>query len=78
MSEYQYYEFIAIDRRLTQSELAELRQVTSRATISPTRLQNVYNWGNFKGDPQKLMEKYYDVFFYLASWGTHRFMIRLP
>ncbi|MBI4320135.1 MAG: hypothetical protein HY675_16725 [Chloroflexi bacterium] len=78
MSEYQYYEFLAIDRPLSQSEMAELRRLSSRATITSTRLQNVYNWGNFRGDPDVLMEKYFDVFLYLANWGTHQFMVRLP
>ena len=35
MSEYQYYEFQAIDRPLTKPEMAELRALTSRATITP-------------------------------------------
>jgi hypothetical protein len=46
MSEYQYYEFQAVDRLLTQREMAELRALSARATITPTRFTNVYNWGN--------------------------------
>lgn len=61
MSEYRYYEFLAIDRPLSQSEMAELRQLTTRATITPTRLQNVYHYGDFKGDPDVLMENYFYV-----------------
>jgi hypothetical protein len=78
MSEYQYYEFQAVDRPLTQAEMAELRALTTRATITPTRLQNVYHWGDFKGDPLALMERCFDAFVYVANWGTHRFMVRLP
>lgn len=33
MSEYQYYEFAAIDRPLTRTEMAELRAVSTRAVI---------------------------------------------
>jgi hypothetical protein len=51
MSEYQYYEFQAIDRPLTKQEMAEVRSLSTRATITPTRFVNVYHWGNFKGDP---------------------------
>ncbi|MDH3316099.1 MAG: hypothetical protein OER43_10075 [Gammaproteobacteria bacterium] len=40
MSEYQYYEFQAIDRPLTQSQMRELRSVSTRATITPTRFVN--------------------------------------
>ena len=78
MSEYQYYEFQAVDRPLTPSEVSELRALSTRATITPTRLQNVYHWGDFKGDPRVLMERYFDAFVYVANWGTHRFMLRLP
>lgn len=78
MSEYQYYEFQAIDRPLTQEELVELRALSTRATITPTRFQNVYRWGDFKGDPLKLLERYFDVFVYVANWGTTQLMLRLP
>ncbi len=78
MSEYQYYEFLAIDRPLTKEQQAELRSLSSRATITSTRFQNVYHWGGFRGDPEKLMERYFDAFVYVANWGTREFMIRLP
>ncbi len=52
MSEDQYYEFQAVDRSLTSSEMAELRGLTSCASITPTRLQNTYHYGDFRGtDP---------------------------
>lgn len=78
MSEYQYYEFQAIDHPLTQSQMRELRGYSTRATITPTRFVNEYHWGNFKGDPTVWIEKYFDAFFYLANWGTRDFMLRLP
>jgi hypothetical protein len=78
MSEYQYYEFQAVDRPLTREQMAELRAITSRATITPTHLVNVYHWGNFKGDPRRLVEQCFDAFVYVANWGSHRFMLKLP
>ncbi len=78
MSEYQYYEFQAIDRPLTKREMGELRSFSSRATITPTRFVNHYEWGSFKGNPSAWMEKYFDAFLYLANWGTHELMLRLP
>ena len=50
MSEYQYYEFQAIDRRLTEKEMQELRGYSSRARITPTSFVNEYSFGSFKGD----------------------------
>jgi hypothetical protein len=78
MSEYQYYEFQAVDRPLTEREMGELRACSSRATITATRFVNHYEWGSFKGNPSAWMEKYFDAFLYLANWGTHELMIRLP
>ncbi len=78
MSEYQYYEFQAIDRRLSPQEMATLRALSSRAHITPTSFTNFYNWGDFKGDPKALVEQYFDAFLYLANWGTRRLMLRLP
>jgi len=78
MSEYQYYEFRAVDRPLTQKQMAELRSCSSRASISPDSFVNEYNWGDLKGDPDRWMEKYFDAFLYLANWGTRRLMLRVP
>ncbi|MHB8874024.1 MAG: hypothetical protein ACYC8T_10095 [Myxococcaceae bacterium] len=78
MSEYQYYEFQAIDRALTERETATLRGFSSRATITPTRFVNNYSYGSFKGNTSEWMAKYFDAFLYLANWGTHQFMLRLP
>ena len=78
MSEYQYFEFQAVDRPLDERQMRELRAVSSRAVITPTSFTNEYNWGNFKGSPDKWMEKYFDAFLYLANWGTRRFMLRFP
>jgi hypothetical protein len=78
MSEYQYYEFLAIDRPLSRDEMAELRALSTRAHITPVSFTNEYNWGDFKGDPKKLMQRYFDAHVYVANWMTAIFMIRLP
>ncbi|MGA2451247.1 MAG: hypothetical protein ABTD50_21520 [Polyangiaceae bacterium] len=78
MSEYQCYEFVALDRPLTSEQMAELRAISTRAEITPTRFWNEYQWGNLKADPAKLMERYFDAHMYFANWGTHRLMLRLP
>ncbi len=78
MSEYQCYEFLAVDRPLTGREMRELRAVSSRAVITATRFTNHYEWGTFKGDPRAWMERYFDAFLYFANWGTRELMLRLP
>jgi hypothetical protein len=78
VSEYQYYEFTAVDRPLTTREQGELRSLSTRADITATSFVNTYQWGDFKGDPRQLMERYFDAHLYLANWGTRRLMLRLP
>jgi hypothetical protein len=78
MSEYQYYDFRAMDRALTKVEIAELRSVSTRAAITSTSFTNHYEWGDLKANPLKLLEKYFDTFLYVANWGTRDFYLRLP
>jgi len=78
VSEYQCYEFLALDRRLTAQEMADLRSISTRAEITPTRFWNEYQWGDLKADPAKLLARYFDMHLYFANWGTRRLMFRLP
>jgi hypothetical protein len=78
MSEYQYYEFLAIDRPMNENEINELRALSTRATITPVSFTNYYNWGDFKDNPDKLMQRYFDAHVYVANWMTVIFMVRLP
>src|SRR3546814_16255345 len=72
MSEYQYYEFQAIDRPLDRAAQEALRSISSRARISASSFTNHYEWGDLKGDPCKLMEQWFDLHLYLTNWGTRR------
>jgi hypothetical protein len=78
VSEYQYYEFRAIDRTLSGREVAALRRASTRAEITPASFVNFYEWGDLKAEPSVWMEKYFDAFLYLANWGTHQLMLRFP
>jgi hypothetical protein len=78
MSEYQYYEFLAVERPLDQRQQAEVRALSTRARVTATSFTNEYHWGNFRGDPRTMMERYYDAHLYLTNWGTHQVMLRLP
>lgn len=78
MSEYQYYEFAAIDRPLTDDEMAALRAVSTRGAITPSGFVNHYEWGGLKADPLDWMQRYFDAFVHLADWAHCRFALRLP
>jgi hypothetical protein len=78
MSEYQYYEFQAIDRPLSREEIQTLRGYSTRARITTTSFTNEYSFGSFKGDADMWMVKYFDAFVHVANWGTRLLMFRLP
>ncbi len=78
MSEYQYYEFQAIDRPLGEADVRALEGLSTRARITATSFVNHYNWGDFGGNPRNMMERWFDLHLYLANWGTRRLMIRVP
>jgi hypothetical protein len=61
MSEYQYYEFRAIDRSLTDRQMQELRATSTRAAISRTSFSNHYEYGDLKANPRDLVVKYFDA-----------------
>jgi hypothetical protein len=69
---------VAIDRPLDERQLDEVRALSTRAHITPTSFENTYEWGDFRGDPRVLMERYYDAFLYLANWGTRWLSFRVP
>ncbi|WP_030172884.1 hypothetical protein [Streptomyces sp. NRRL S-813] len=78
MSEYQYYEFQALDRPLSGEDQEQLRAVSARARITATSFTNTYNWGDLSADPRRMVERYFDAHLYVTNWGTHRLMLRLP
>lgn len=77
MSEYQYYEFAAIDGPVSDEGLRYARGCSSRAEVSRLSWRNVYHFGSFKGSEATLL-KYYDAHFYLANWATARLVLALP
>jgi hypothetical protein len=78
LSEYQYYEFLALDAPLSIKAQAEVRALSTRARITATSFVNEYHWGDFRGRPDLMMERHYDAHLYMANWGTRRVMFRLP
>jgi hypothetical protein len=71
-------ELVAIDRPLDERQLGEVRTLLTRARITPTSFVNTYEWGNFRGNPSVLMERYYDALLYLTNWGTRWLSFRVP
>lgn len=78
MSEYQYYEFQTIDRPLTEHERAEIGELSSRVALTPTQAVFTYQFGDFRGDPEKVLARYFDAMLYLANWGIRQLLFRFP
>lgn len=78
MSEYQYYEFRAIDRPLTDAEQTAVRALSSRVEPSRTRAVFTYSYSNFRSDPLKVLEQYFDALLYVANWGSKQLAFRFP
>jgi len=78
MSEYQYYEFRAIDRPLTETQKSKISALSSRAHVTSHRASFAYNYGDFRGNPEQLMRDYFDAMVYVTNWGSRRLMFRIP
>ncbi|WP_093413958.1 hypothetical protein [Saccharopolyspora flava] len=78
MSEYQYYEFLAVERPLSDDEQAEVRELSEVAFVDETSFVAFYEQGSFRGDPDVLVESYYDAHLHVTNWSTRRLMLRIP
>lgn len=78
MSEYQYHEWQTVDRPLTNEEIAAVNRLSSHIEVSPTRAVVTYHWSDFRHDPEEVLLRYFDAYFYLANWGTLHLMFRFP
>jgi hypothetical protein len=78
MSEYQYYEFQALDRPLSSEDQAYIRTLSSRVQLTATQAQFVYHYGDFRGQPKEVLDRCFDMMAHVASFGVRQLMIRFP
>lgn len=78
MSEYQYYELCSLHSPLSPAARKEMQSLSSRVQVGTHNASYVYNYGDFRGKAEALLLKYFDVFFYIANWGTIRLMFKYP
>src|SRR5687767_3728733 len=78
MSEYQYYEFRAIDLPLTDRQMRELRAISTRAAISRASFSNHYTYGDLTANPRDLLVRYFDASLYFANWHFLEVAFRYP
>ena len=79
MTEYQYYEFQAIDRSLTPEEQQAVARLSSRVAPHPRRAVFTYSFGGgLSLRAEDLLARYYDAMLCLANWGSRQLMFRFP
>jgi hypothetical protein len=76
MSEYQHYEFHTVKRALSRSEKAEINKLSSHIQVYSSSAWVAYEWGDFKHDPLKILERYFDLFVYDTNWGSQQIAFR--
>lgn len=78
MSDYQCYEFRAIDRALSLADKQEIKSISTRAQITDRSFVNHDEFGDVTGDPWEFMARWVDLHLSFANWGTGRLMIPCP
>ncbi len=78
MSEYQFYEFKAIDKPLSEKDKNEISSWSSRTNPSNTGAIFIYSYSDFPKDEIKVVEKYFDAMFYISNWGITQLVFKLP
>ncbi len=78
MSEYQYYEFRSVDGPLTEDEQQEIGSWSSRSYPTAIGATFVYNYGSFRKNEKRAVERYFDAMFYISNWGTKQLIFKFP
>jgi hypothetical protein len=78
LSEYQFIGFRAVDRPLTDRDLAFARKQSTRAEISRWYFENEYHYGDFHGNVDGLLRHGFDTHLHYADFGIRTIAIRLP
>lgn len=78
MSEYQHYEFHAIDKPLSSEDMNSVRQMSSRVQLSSRKAVFTYSYSDFRYDEEEVLVDYFDFMLYISNWGTKRIMIKFP
>ncbi len=78
MSDYEYHEFCRLHEPMTPAMQAAMHKLSSRANVGTHTAFFIYNYASFRGDPEKLLLKYFDVYYFLANYGCARLLLKYP
>lgn len=78
MSEYQFYDFYAIDKALSSAQQKKVASYSSRSNSNSRRATFVYNYGDFRYKIENVLYDFFDIAIYIANWGTRRLLMKFP
>lgn len=78
MSEYQHYEFQALDRPLTKDDLSYVRSLSSHVELTSNKVIFACSISDFKVNPRQLVERCFDAMLYQSSFGIQQIIFRFP
>ncbi len=78
MSEYQIVKFRAIDRPLTDKQLAFMERQSSRSEFTKWEFKVEYHYSSFRGDVDAMLRSGYDIFLTYSNYGCREIRMRLP
>lgn len=78
MSEFQFVEFRAIDRPLSDHQLEFMGRQSSRAEFSRWEFKVEYHYSSFRGNVDEMLRNGYDVFLTYCNDGYREIRMRLP
>jgi hypothetical protein len=78
MSQYQHYEFHAIDKPLDNEAMRAVNDMSSRVRLSPRKAVFTYSYSDFRYRVEDVLTDHFDFMFYIANWGTRRLMMKFP
>ncbi len=76
MSEYQDYRWSCVNRSLSRADAKQVGQLSSHIDVTAHSAHVDYSYGDFKHDPIKILDSYFDVFTYEANWGSQTVAFR--
>ncbi|MSP14739.1 MAG: hypothetical protein EXR62_17495 [Chloroflexi bacterium] len=78
MSEFQYYEFQAIDKPLTAEQIAYIRTLSRRVNPTSTHAVFTYSYSDLPKNALEVLEQHFDALLYMANWGSRELAFRFP
>ena len=78
MSDIQIVKFRAIDRPLTDEQLAFMERQSSRAEFTKWEFKVEYHYSSFRGDVDGMLRNGYDIFLTYSNYGFREIRMRLP